>query len=262
MFVVKKIIGLTLSPVSLCMGLLIAGLLLLLVTRKQRTGRCVLALGVILFAIFAYSPIPTWLLKGLESQYPPLISAPSIETDPCDVPRQVKWIVVLGGGHTSDPKVPVTSQISRASLVRLIEAVRIHGNIPGSKLILAGGPVFDILSEAETMARVARIAGVNQENLILETKSLDTGDQAQRIKPIVGNDMFILVTSAVHIPRSMAMFRKLGMNPIAAPAGHMILEGQGVNPGGFFPSTGKLGYVESVFHEYLGFLWAKMRGQI
>lgn len=158
------------------------------------------------------------LSRLLERQYlPPGITATSDTTAGSDVIPSVKWIVVLGGGHTSDPNIPVTSQISDASLVRLIEGVRLHNKIPGSKLVLSGGKVFDAVAESETLEKIAMSIGVKQEDIILESRSKDTADQAQLIKPIVGNDDFILVTSAVHMPRSMAMFKKLGMHPIPPP---------------------------------------------
>lgn len=190
-----------------------------------------------MFAILSYRGIPNMLLRPLERQYLPLgITATSDTTgnDSILLPS-VKWIVVLGGGHTSDPNIPVTSQISDASLVRLIEGVRLHNKIPGSKLILSGGKVFDAVAESETMQKIARAIGVKQEDIILESDSKDTADQTQLIKPIIGDDEFILVTSAVHMPRSMAIFKKLGMHPIPAPTGHSVKESQGSKPSPVFP---------------------------
>ena len=54
------------------------------------------------------------------------------------------------------------------------------------------------------MARVDREIGVPEGDIILESKSEDTMDEALFIKPIVGNVPFVLVTTASHIPRSMA----------------------------------------------------------
>ena len=67
--------------------------------------------------------------------------------------------------------------------------------------------------------RVARFMGVSGEDMIIESASKDTGEQARLIKPIVGTAPFVLVTSAIHMPRSMALFEKLGMSPIPGPAG-------------------------------------------
>ncbi|MBI2471802.1 MAG: YdcF family protein [Planctomycetes bacterium] len=262
MFILKKIIAQLFFPGPLCLEILIAGLILLLFTRKQKAGKIILSVGVVLFTLMSYTSLSNIFLRRLEYQYPPLISTAASDFAPREVVPQVKWIVVLGGGHTSDPKIPITSQLSDASLFRLIEAIRLHKMIPGSKLILSEGKVFDSVPGAETMAEVAKAVGVKQEDLILESESRDTIDEARIIKSIVGNDKFILVTSASHMPRSMGMFKKLGMHPIAAPTDYTVKESQGISPGDFFPTSGGLRRAEGVIYEYLGLIWAKLRGQI
>ena len=262
MFILKKIIGQLFFPVPLCLEILVVGLLLLLFTRKQRTGKIILSVGIILFTLLSYPALSNTFLRRLEYRYPPLISTETSDFAAGEVQPQVRWIVVLGGGHISDPKIPVTSQLSGASLVRLIEAIRLHNQIPGSKLILSEGKVFDSVPGAETMAEVAKALGVKQEDLILESESRDPIEEARIIKSIVGNDEFILVTSASHMPRSMGMFKKLGMQPIPAPTGYIMKEKQGISPGDFFPSSDELRKAEGVIYEYLGLLLAKLRGQI
>ncbi|MCR4320352.1 MAG: YdcF family protein [Candidatus Brocadiaceae bacterium] len=262
MFILKKLISQFFLPVPLCLELFIIGLVLLLFTQKQRAGKLIISIGMILFTFLSYEAIPNILLKPLESQYSSLMLTTPSDPTTDDIVPSVKWIVVLGGGNIPDPKIPVTSQLSETSMVRLIEAVRLHNRIPESKLILSGGGVFGLVPEAETMSTVAKAIGVNQEDLILETDSKDTEDEARLIKPIVGNDKFILVTSASHMPRSMGMFRKLGMYPIAAPTDYMVKERQGISPSDFFPNSGSLRKAEGVIHEYLGIFWAKLRGQI
>jgi uncharacterized SAM-binding protein YcdF (DUF218 family) len=81
-------------------------------------------------------------------------------------------------------------------------------------------------------------------------------------KKIVEDNKFILVTTASHITRSMALFKKIGMQPIPASIDHSMKRRQRINPGVFFPSSGKIRNAELVFHEYLGLAWAKLRGQI
>jgi uncharacterized SAM-binding protein YcdF (DUF218 family) len=96
----------------------------------------------------------------------------------------------------------------------------------------------------------------------MESVSKDTKDEARLIEEIVGNDSFVLVTSASHMPRSMAIFEKRGMHPIPAPTEHLAKESQRISPGMFFPSADGLKKAERAFHEYLGLGWAKLRGQI
>ena len=254
MFLLKKIVSPLFSPLPFCIEILLLGLIVLLFTRKQRTGKVVVSLGVVLLATLSYDAVPNALLRPLEHKYDPPRNIGEIS--------DAKWVVVLGGGHISDSRVPVTSQISGTSLVRLVEGIRLHKMLPGSKLILSGGGGFDPVPNAKIMADVAMAIGVDRKDLILESVSRDTKDEARLIQKIVGGDRFVLVTSAFHMPRSVPLFEKLGMKPISAPTGHQVKERQRMSPGMFFPRTDNLRKAETAFHEYLGSIWAKIRGQI
>jgi uncharacterized SAM-binding protein YcdF (DUF218 family) len=64
------------------------------------------------------------------------------------------------------------------------------------------------------------------------------------------------------MPRSVSLFRKQGLDPLPAPTDHEAIQGNGLRPGAFFPSGNGLKKSESAVHEYLGTLWARLRGQI
>jgi len=237
------------SPLSLCLEVLFVGIFLLLFTRRQKAGKVMVCLGFVLLALFSYGPIPDIALRSLECRYAPLIDVSQFS--------DIRWVVVLGGGHDSDPELPATSQLSESSLSRLVEGIRIHRLLPESRLVLSGGTVFDPVSEAEVMARAAEAMGVDGDRLVLEKLSRDTGDQARFIHEIVGDEGFILVTSASHMPRSMALFRKSGTRPIPAPTDYRVKKRQGTGPGAFFPSADNLRKMEMTVHEYLGLLIGK-----
>lgn len=253
MFLLKKIITPLVYPLSLSLEILLFGLFLLWFTRKQKIGKIVVSIGVFLLTLFSFGIISSTLLRPLEYKYTPLLSLEDM--------HHVKWVVVLGGGHISDPQIPITSQLSDASTARLIEGIRLHNMLPESKIILSGGG-FDPVPNAKILADVAEAIGVNKQDLVLESVSKDTKDEAILIQKIVGKDQFILVTSASHMLRSMALFKKCGMHPIPAPTDYFVKKRQRVSPGIFFPSAGDLYKTERVFHEYLGMVWAKLRGQI
>jgi uncharacterized SAM-binding protein YcdF (DUF218 family) len=254
MFMFKKIVGPLFYPVPLCLEILLLGLFLLWFTRRQRAGKAVVTVGVGLLAFFSFSWGSNLLLKPLEHRYPPLMQPPASQP--------VKWIVALGGGINPDPQLPITSRITEASLYRILEGVRLYRQVPGSKLLLSGGAVFNPPGEAEGMAEIARILGVDPRDLVLETASRDTEDQARLIKGLVGRDKFILVTSASHLPRSMALFQKQGLHPIPAPAGHFVHQESGAAPHLFFPGAKNVQGAEAAVHEYLGLAWARLRGAL
>ena len=252
MFLFKKIVAPLFFPVAIVLLILIIGLFLLILNQRRKTGKVFILVGVLLLGTLSYEAVSERLLKPLEYMYPPLIHPVNME--------DVRWIVVLGGGRTSDEKLPVTSQISDLSLFRLVEGIRLHREIPRSKLILSGGRVFDPVSEANVMAEVAIAIGVKKENLVLEEDSKDTEDQARFIYGMLKQERFILVTSASHMPRSMTLFKELGMHPIPAPTEHQVKARRGIVPKRFYPTADGLMKAERAFYEYLGLVWTKMRG--
>ena len=261
MFIVKKIVALLLYPVSFCLGILILGLVFLWATRRPRLGKVLVTLGTVLLLLSSLPCLSRQTLTPLERRYPALLH-PETASWGEKSSTSPKWIVVLGGGHVSDPRLPPNSQISAAALGRVVEGVRLYKTIPGSKLLLSGGVVFDPRPEAKVMAQIAELLGVKPQDISLESDSRDTADQAEIIANRIGKERFILVTSAVHMPRSMALFRKRGLHPIPAPSDFRVRRAQRFDPGNFFPRASSLWQLETAVHEYLGLAWAWLRGAI
>ena len=220
------------------------GLFLLWFTSRQRLGKIFVSVGICILYLLSCGPVSDIILNLLEKQYPPY-----------RLESANKFVVVLGGGFNSDPQIPLTSRIDDNSLVRLIEGIRIYRKISGVKIVVSGRNI------SLAMAEIAKAIGVPEDDIIIESKSKDTKDEAKIIKSIVNDEPFILVTSAWHMPRSMAMFKKLGMSPIPAPTGHLVRR-RFLSPSSFFPRARDLYKSERAFHEYLGLVWAKVRGQI
>lgn len=69
MFLLKKIVAPLFFPVSLCLELLLLGLFLLWFTRKQKTGKIIVSIGVILLGTLSYGAVSDILLQPLEYKY-------------------------------------------------------------------------------------------------------------------------------------------------------------------------------------------------
>ncbi len=262
MFLFKKIAGPFFYPLSICLEILILGLVLLWFTRRQRAGKIVVTLGTILLLLFSSDQFSNLLLRPLEYRYPPVTDVSPGESGTQNTFTSIKWIVVLSGGKISDPDIPVASQLFSASLIRLVESIQLHRELRGSKLILSGGGVLSSVSEGNVLAQVAQALGVNPQELIAETESRDTEDQALNIKQIVGQDRFILVTSAAHMPRALALFRKQGLQPLPYPVGHLAIGRNVINLVSFFPYAENLSKSQVAIYESLGLIWSKLRGQL
>jgi uncharacterized SAM-binding protein YcdF (DUF218 family) len=260
MFLLKKIISPLFYPLPLCLILMVCGLFLFWFTKRQKSGKILVSMGVIFLALLSYGAISDSLLGPLERTFPPLLMEKTSGPVPFDQP--VKWIVVLGGGHISDPGLPMTSQLSFESLARLTEAVRLYRSLPRTKLILSGGAVFDPVSNARMYFKTARIMDIPARDLVLSEQGRDTEEEARLIEKMVGKDPLILVTSAYHMRRAMALFKKRGMDPIPAPAAYLVKERSYRDPGDFFPAAGNLQKTQMAVHEYLGIIWSKFIGWI
>ncbi len=255
-FIVKKLISAFLLPLPVFYLLAIPGLSLLWFGNRQRAGKTLVTIAIAWLALFSWESVPRFLLEPLETTYPAANPNASGRNE------KVEYIVVLGGGHASDPDVPPSGQINGESLARLAEAIALYLKTPGAKLLLSGWGHVDPVSNAGMMAAVAESLGIDKRDILLEERPRDTKDEAKLLGERVGKKPFFLVTSASHMPRAVALFQKQGANPIPAPTAHRIKTvSDDTNWNNFFPKSGNIENAEVAFHERLGKIWAWLRGQ-
>lgn len=255
MEIVKNLITF-ISPFTVCFGFILSGLILLWLTSKQKLGKYLVTTGCILLIIFSF--FSSVILFKLERNY---LSIDSAEQQ-LDY-TGIKYVVVLGGAQISDPTIPITSQFHPTALVRLIEGIRLYRKIPDAKLILSGGSSrTEPTTNAELMQELALSLGVKNEDIILESKSNNTYEEAMFIQNLIGKEKFILVTSAAHMPRAMKLFKKVGMNPMPAPTNYLLKRGQKGIEYCFFPNARCLQQSETAYYEYLGLFKEKLAGHI
>ena len=244
----KQLISYFMMPFPLGLFLAMGGLLLLWLTARQRAGRALATAGVAVLLLSSWYPTSQWLLSSLHRR-------PGL-TDPAAAAAGAHWVVVLGAGYDVRATVPVTSRLSAYTLERLVEGIRVYRRLPGAKLIMSGRGYGDLPTEAAVMQQAAEALGVPASDIVQEGESDATPDEARLVRQMVGSDRVVLVTSAVHMERSVRLFEKQGMSVIPAPAGFW--------PDQFslWPNSERLGWVEGAEHERLGILWARFRGAI
>ena len=254
LFGLKKIIESLLLPLPIGLLLLLVGLFLLW-TREAKTLRNTgFIAGFLVIFIFSLNPVAVLLINGLQSQYKPLIT----------LPGPISRVVVLGSSASAKKDLPANITLGSTSLARLTEGVRVFKLIqtkaPYAQLVLSGGRAFQSASAAGSMKNTAMIFGVDPAKIVIEDGSLDTHDEATFLQKTLQDEPFILVTSAYHMPRAMALFEKLGMHPIAAPT-----EFINISPNFFtryLPNASSLRISDIAIHEYLGIFVAKLKGTI
>ncbi len=254
MFLLQKIVAPLFLPLPVCVLLLAVGIGLLWFSGRQRAGKVVVTAGFALLALMSYGWVSRPLLRSLEHYHVPLAAVAAGSA--------MKWIVVLGGTTSSDASVPPSARLSEATLARLVEGVRLHRQLPGSRLVLSGARVFGSASDAESMSALALALGVARADIVVDAASQDTETQARNIRQIIKGEPCVLVTSAAHMRRSMALFRKAGLDPIPAPTHYLAQVNQGISLAGFYPSVDGIKSAQIAVYEYLGITWAALRGKI
>jgi len=197
---------------------LAVGVLLTFSRRLWRVAPFYWLLLLVLYTAMAIPAVAEWLVELTSGDFPRLERAADA--------RGAHTIVVLGAGSRTFRDGSEAIDIPYAStVVRSMEGARLYHLLGTPTVILSGG-VTDLStpgarSESESMRGVLLRLGVPQEHLLLESVSTTTRTEAEAVRGILGarrTEPFLLVTSPMHMRRSLAVFEAAGMKPIAAPA--------------------------------------------
>jgi uncharacterized SAM-binding protein YcdF (DUF218 family) len=240
------------SPLSLVMIVFLAGVVFLALRWQKLGSGAVLGALVMLF-LFTNEPFGRLLLMPLEGRYQPL----SIGEETADI----RWVVVLGSHASDAADQPPTTRLSGVAALRLMEGLRLHRVLPESTLILSGGVAFAGAPSATVMSRAAVDLGADPDRLLTHPGPRNTHEEAVQLQQTLGDEPFILVTSASHMRRAMALCEAQGLNAIPAPTVWRT-RGSSGDPRRFLPSSTGLAMSERALHEYVGMTWAWLRGEI
>lgn len=223
-------------------------LLAVLIFWRHRWARKLLLLSFLLITSLHCGPLNYGLRYPLESRYPPLL-------DPRKAGDYDAIVVLTSGSIPATGLIPFPS-IDEHMFRRLDEAWRLY-RIRPKPIIISGGHVnpFTPAMGENKIARDFLIKwGVPKADVIGEEKSRDTFENAVESGKILkqrGWKRFLLVTSAMHMPRSMLVFEARAPGAIPAP-GDFSLGGFELTPFDFFPNHGAARRLYETLHEYIG----------
>ncbi|WP_260258857.1 envelope biogenesis factor ElyC [Vibrio intestinalis] len=249
MFELKKVVSSLLMPLPAMLIIGFLGLMLIMFTRKQKTGCFVVLFSFIGIFLISFQPVASRLLAPIERQY----------TGFLPVDKSIDYIMVLGSGHVVDDQIPPTSELSRTALMRLAEGIRIMRIYPGSKLILSGYSGGSEVSNARMMAKVALALGVSKSDIILLETAKDTWEEARQAAAFVQRKELVLVTSASHMERALNEFHAAGMQPYPAPTNYLAQNEIHQFWSKYTPKAIYLEQTERYWHETLGKAWQSLR---
>jgi uncharacterized SAM-binding protein YcdF (DUF218 family) len=211
-FVLSKVVGFFIHPSNLIAVICAVGAVLLL-TRWRRAGARVLAAGVVLLLIAGYSPLGSVMLLTLSERFPPWQYAG----------KAPDGIIVLGGALDSDVSAARNSVELDSSAERVVAALELARDYPQARIVYSGGSgnlLGDSIPEATIAAELFERFGVAKERILLERRSRTTAENARFTRELVSpkpGELWLLVTSAFHMPRSIEVFRAAGFDVVAYP---------------------------------------------
>ncbi len=228
--------------IGLAVLLLLALAAKLLRWRRWSLGLCWLAL--VLFFAVACGPVPQWLLDQLQRPYAVTVSGSW-------APRNA--IVLLTAGTTRMPAAG-TLQPSLFAYGRIVQAAMLYRECKASGqacllLVSGGDSQHHGTPEAVVYARVLRRLGVAAADLQREPRSMNTWQNAKFSRPLLqayAPQKLLLVTSGIHLQRSLLYFRHFGLRPTPMRADDLqaMLS--------LRPRAWNLTVGDAAIHEYLG----------
>lgn len=240
--------------------LVLQGVILAWALRRKLASRRVIVPLICLWALMVILSIPVMgrvMMGTLEWSYPPL----------GELPPNVEAIVVLGGGLVPPDECRAEAMVSGSSYYRCVYAAGLYQNYH-CPLILCGGATEDEdtdVSEAEVMADALAFLGVERADMILETSSRSTRENAVRAVEVIRQREFehvMVVTHARHMRRANLCFRKLGAEVISAPCGAASARLLRAIDETWIPRSEGLGASNWAVKEWVALFYYRMRGWI
>lgn len=243
-FFFSKILTLFFFPLPL---VILLGILFTFLIQGWK-NKILLLIPISLLCFFSSFLVSQKLISDLELDYPPV----DINSLP-----QVDAIVVLGGMMNPLSYYEKAELLSSAD--RLTDTVVLWRNKKSSSIIFTGGSGIlfqDDAIEAEQAIKVLTSLGIPKEDIILESKSRNTYENAFYVSKILEKKKWkkiILVTSAFHMRRALGCFKKFEIEVFAYPTDYRTLK-KVVNWDTIIPSVGALETSSIAIKEWLGII--------
>ncbi|MGE0449730.1 MAG: YdcF family protein [Vicinamibacterales bacterium] len=229
-----------------------------LVAPRSRTARRFLA-----GAALAYWIASSWVIThGAAS----LIALGYHPLTRVDVPAGGRTAVVLLGSSSvlvRDWSENHLALLDSYSAARTLEAARVFRLIDPAVIVSSGGTVRPDRVQPAGWAMSDELVrlGVPADRILIEIDSRTTRDEAVIVRTMLAQrriDHVVLVTSAVHMRRSIGAFRAVGLDPIPAIARDPV----SIDTwwGAILPSQKGFEQGALAAHEALGLVWYVARG--
>ncbi len=251
-FTASKVLFIIFRPSNAIVLATITAILLAILQWKY--GKTFLLITTTIFVMSTTLPIGQLLLLPLEYRLPP----------PETMPKNIDGVIVLGGGFNSlSTRLPDYVELGDAG-DRVTALIRLGRHYPEATLVYSGGSgaLLGNPSQAADQARTFyRQQGFDPDNILFEEASRNTWENAlyslELVKPI-RDQMWLLVTSASHMPRAVGVFRKLDWSVLPFPVDYKVPRTVGtigvIGLDWRFNASARLAELDSAAKEWIGLL--------
>lgn len=253
-YIISKILWFPARPGHF--ALLVGAIGLAMVWRGRRFGRWLILACLAFFFVLIATPISQFILLPLEDRFP----------RPAEAPAHVDGIVVLGGAVDQNITEARGIPAINGAAERMTETVALARRFPEARIVFTGGQgslVHGGLTEADVARLFFENLGLSGSRVIYETAARNTYQNAILTRDLVQpkpNEVWLLVTSASHMPRAMGVFRKAGWQGIIAwPVNYRTGHSLAALYDAPFPE--RLGQFEWGFREWLGLISYRLMGR-
>jgi uncharacterized SAM-binding protein YcdF (DUF218 family) len=237
-------------------GVFGAGVALLYWRRSASMGRRWLTAAVIGYWLLS-TPMGSWLVSA-----PLARGAPRLES--AEQAAGAQAVVVLGGGIVRYIADGRAIDDLNGSALRVIEAARVY-KLLGDPLVIVSGGDTEHLDPPRPEAAAFREAivrlGVPASRVVVEDQSHTTREEAVILESMLAArhiERFVLVTTPAHMLRSLATFRRVGLNPI--PSASRRRSAQHDRFWTLWPDRESLSGSDDALYAYVSWLYYRLRG--
>jgi len=251
----SKLLPLFVMPLGLAFVIVFLGGVLAML-RRPRGSAISVATAMALLLICAMPAVAEWALASLERQYPPQPLEQTITAD----------VAIVLGGAVGQPMPPRVALDLSSSSDRILHAARLYRAGKVKRVLVTGGNtswlpgkrpeaelIRDLLIEWGVPASVIEIAGASR----------NTYENAVEVRTMWNRQPFqsaLLVTSAAHMPRALAVFRRAGLPVTPSTTDVEVVDRSTVTILRWLPDAGALEMTTRAAREWLGYWIYRLRG--
>lgn len=252
-FVLSKVLGFLTNPLIFVFGFLIASVWVKKTHLKKRFFW--IAFSLLLF--FSNDFIANEAMRGWEIEATPYAS----------ISKTYDWGIVLTGVTLNDHE-PADRVYFHHGADRVTHAIQLYKKGIIRKVIITGG-VGRVLTtgrpEADELASVMAMAGVPESDIVIERESDNTHRNAANVKEILSGEdgsKCLLITSAFHMRRASACFKKVGLNADCFATDFYTHPRQFTPDVLLVPRADAINLWQKLFKEWLGIIAYRAAGYI